>query len=87
VGRDRLRLRFGGKAEGLSYNLAGTARDLAFGFTYNPAGQILSRSMDNDFYAWTASTALSRPYAVDGQNQYTSASRPTTLATASLTKQ
>jgi RHS repeat-associated protein len=41
------------------------------GLTYNPAGQILSRSGSNDAYAWTGSVAVSRDYAVNGQNQYT----------------
>jgi RHS repeat-associated protein len=66
-----------GRLQGLSYNLTGTNRDLAFGFTYNPAGQILSRSMSNDFYAWTGAVSASRPHVVNGQNQYTSAGAAT----------
>jgi RHS repeat-associated protein len=66
-----------GRLQGLSYNLTGTNRDLAFGFTYNPAGQILSRAMSNDFYAWTGAVSASRPHVVNGQNQYTSAGAAT----------
>jgi RHS repeat-associated protein len=41
--------------------------------TYNAASQIASRSRDNDLYAFTGITAnISRPYASNGLNQYTS---------------
>jgi YD repeat-containing protein len=60
-----------GRVASLSHNLAGTSADQVIGLTYNPAGQILSRSGSNDSYAWTESVAVSRDYAVNGQNQYT----------------
>ena len=39
-------------------------------FVYNPAGQLTGESRSNDNYAWTGSQAVSRNYAVNGQNQY-----------------
>lgn len=41
--------------------------------SYNPAGQIISRTASNDAYAWTGHANVDRPYAVNGLNQYTSA--------------
>ncbi len=41
--------------------------------TYNPASQIVSRSRDNGAYAFSGSVNLSRPYSVNGLNQYVSA--------------
>jgi RHS repeat-associated protein len=66
-----------GRLQGLSHNPLGTHRDLAFGFTYNPASQVLTRSTSNDAYAWTGSASASRPHAVNGQNQYLSAGAAT----------
>jgi RHS repeat-associated protein len=60
-----------GRVASLSHNLAGTSADQVIGLTYNPAGQILSRSGSNDAYAWTGSVEVNRDYAVNGQNQYT----------------
>jgi YD repeat-containing protein len=37
-----------GRLQSLSHDLVGTSRDIDLGFTYNPAGQILSRSSNND---------------------------------------
>jgi YD repeat-containing protein len=37
-----------GRVASLSHNLAGTSADQVIGLTYNPAGQILSRSGSND---------------------------------------
>ena len=62
-----------GRLQSLSLDLEGTSGDQAIGLAYNPAGQILSRSGPNDAYAWTGGVAVSRPYAVNGQNQYMSA--------------
>jgi YD repeat-containing protein len=64
-----------GRPSSLSHDLTGTSADQSIGLTYNPAGQILSRSGSNDAYAWTGSVAVNRPYSVNGQNQYTSAGR------------
>ena len=46
---------------------------VASAFTYNPANQIVSRSRDNDAYAFTGYVNISRNYAVNGLNQYINA--------------
>jgi RHS repeat-associated protein len=56
----------------LSHDLAGTAYDVSFGYSYNPAGQIVSRTMSNDAYAWTGHYNVSTGYAANGLNQITS---------------
>jgi RHS repeat-associated protein len=57
----------------LTQDLAGTARDQSYTFTYNPAGQIVSRTASNYAYAWTGAANIDRNYTVNGLNQYTSA--------------
>ena len=58
----------------LSHDLAGTAQDVGYSFTgYNPANQLVSRTLSNDSYAWPNSANVTRSYAVNGLNQYTSA--------------
>ena len=57
----------------LSHDLVGTADDLRLDFGYNPAGQLVSRARSNDRYAWNGYASISRAYAVNGLNQYTSA--------------
>jgi RHS repeat-associated protein len=42
-------------------------------FTYNPAGQLRTEARSNDAYAWTDHVAVSRPYSVNGLNQYVAA--------------
>ncbi|MFL6844748.1 MAG: RHS repeat domain-containing protein, partial [Allosphingosinicella sp.] len=59
-----------GRLQTLSHDLAGTARDQALGFAYNPAAQIVSRTSSNDAYAWTGAANVSRAYGVNGLNQY-----------------
>jgi RHS repeat-associated protein len=61
---------------GISHNLDGaaTTNDVAISFpSYNPASQITSQTTSNDNYAFTARETVSRSYAVNGLNQYTSA--------------
>lgn len=60
-----------GRLGSLVHDLAGTAQDLSLSFTYNPAGQIESRTSSNDAYAWTGAVSVNRGYAVNGLNQYT----------------
>ncbi|WP_428153828.1 RHS repeat domain-containing protein [Brevundimonas sp.] len=55
----------------LSHNLAGTSNDLTLGFTYNPAGQILTRTMSNPAYTYTPGTG-NTAYANNGKNHVTS---------------
>jgi hypothetical protein len=79
----------------LSHDLAGTSGDLTLGFGFNPASQIASVSRSNDDYVWTGSYNVTRPYAVNGLNQYTAAgsasftydanSNPTSDGTTSFT--
>jgi hypothetical protein len=57
----------------LTQDMAGTANDVTYGFGYNPASQITMRSMSNDAFVYTGDVNVSRNYAVNGLNQYTSA--------------
>ncbi|RSY78058.1 hypothetical protein DAH66_19360 [Sphingomonas koreensis] len=57
----------------LAHDLAGSAHDMTTTFGYNPASQIVSRTRNNDGYAWTGAANDSRNYAANGLNQYTSA--------------
>jgi RHS repeat-associated protein len=58
----------------LTQNLSGTSFDLTSTFTYNPAGQIATKTTSNDAaYLWTPSVPNSTLLAqFDGQNQLTS---------------
>lgn len=42
-------------------------------FGYNPAGQITTRTLSNDSFAFTNHVNVDRSYAANGLNQYTSA--------------
>jgi RHS repeat-associated protein len=61
-----------GRLTSLSHDLAGTANDLTLNFSYNPAGQIVTRTMSNPAYAYTPGTG-NTAYANNGKNQVTSA--------------
>ncbi len=56
---------------GLSRDLdgAGTIHDVAFGFAYNPASQILTRVVSNNAYEFAPASAV-RSYTVNGLNFY-----------------
>jgi len=56
----------------LSHDLdgAGTGNDATFGFSYNPASQIVTRSLSNNAYEYPVTPAL-RSFTVNGRNQYT----------------
>jgi RHS repeat-associated protein len=54
----------------LSLYLADPAKRQAYGFTYNAAGQVTSRTASNALYEWSE-TQGSRTYSVNGLNQYT----------------
>jgi len=54
-------------------DLAGTASDVTSTFAYNPASQIVTKKRWNDAYRFTGYVDVSRPYAVNGLNQYTTA--------------
>lgn len=53
----------------MSLDLAGTAYDGTSSFTYNPAGQIATRTGSNHRYAWTGHGNADRAYGVNGLNQ------------------
>src|SRR5690606_14018324 len=55
----------------LTQDLAGGAYDFSTSLTRNPASQIVSRTRDNDVYAWTGQVGVSRGYTTNGLNQYT----------------
>ncbi len=57
----------------LTQDLAGTAHDITRSFTYNAAAQIASLTTSNEAYNWTGHSNLSRSYATNGLNQYSSA--------------
>jgi RHS repeat-associated protein len=54
-------------------DLAGTASDVTSTFAYNPANQIVTKTRSNDAYAFSNYVSVSRPYAVNGLNQYATA--------------
>ena len=54
-------------------DLGGTAADLTTSFGYNPASQIVSRTLSNDAYRFTSHRNTNLLYAVNGLNQYGSA--------------
>jgi len=62
-----------GRMIGLSHDIPSTANDVSYGFLYNPANQIVTRSTSNDSYVYTGDYNVNRAYAVNGLNQYTSA--------------
>lgn len=55
----------------LSHALAGSSHDVSFGFSYNPAGQITSRTSNNDVYAFTGFTNQNVIDTINGRNQVT----------------
>jgi RHS repeat-associated protein len=62
-----------GRLSSLSHDLAGTAKDLTVNLGYNPAGQIVSRSLSNSAYAYTPGSGTTT-YANNGKNQVTAVS-------------
>jgi len=61
------------RLSGLSQGFANPADNVSFGFSYNPAGQIGSRTSSNDSYSWTGAVNVDRDYTATGLNQYTAA--------------
>lgn len=60
-----------GRLASLSHDLPGTANDLGLTFAYNPAGQIVSRTMSNTAYAYAPAVGATS-YVNNGKNQVTS---------------
>jgi RHS repeat-associated protein len=50
----------------------GTSQDVAYTFSYNPAGQVIGQTRDNDAYAWTQHWNQDLAYGIDGKNRITS---------------
>lgn len=57
----------------LNHDLSGTSADVTWGLSYSPSNQIAGQSRDNDSYAFTGYTPVSKTYTVNGLNQYTAA--------------
>lgn len=56
----------------LNHDLNGTAADIQYGFSYNPASQITRLTLSNDSYHHSGSTAGTQgSYIPNGLNQYT----------------
>jgi RHS repeat-associated protein len=62
-----------GRLNALTQDIAGTVYDVSYGFGYNPASQMTTRSTSNDAFVYTGDVNVNRSYAVNGLNQYTSA--------------
>jgi len=56
----------------LSQDLTGSSDDLTLGFTYNAAGQAVSRSGMTGAYAWPQPAINAEFYTANGRNQYAS---------------
>lgn len=63
----------GSRLLSLAHDPSGTAHDQAYGFTWSPASQIEWRTRTNSAYDYTGLVNVTRAYAVNGLNQYTSA--------------
>ncbi|MDJ0642830.1 MAG: RHS repeat-associated core domain-containing protein [Erythrobacter sp.] len=50
----------------------GTAIDVTWSYTHNPASQILTEERTNDAYSWDGAANANTQYTVNGLNQYTS---------------
>jgi RHS repeat-associated protein len=54
----------------MTHDLSGTAHDVTFALTFNPAGQAVSRDTSNPAYAFALPTQAVTPYVRDGLNRY-----------------
>jgi YD repeat-containing protein len=58
----------------INHDLYGTTQDVSFSMgNYNPSGQVGNRTVSNTAYVWGGAVNLSRGYATNGQNQYSTA--------------
>lgn len=60
-----------GRLSSLSHDVAGTAADVTFGYAYNPASQIVTKTVSNNAYVYGVA-AGSTNYLNNGLNQMTS---------------
>lgn len=58
-----------GRMSSLAHDASGTSQDVTFGYSFNPAGQIVGRTVSNASYLYGASPTGATAYAVDGLNQ------------------
>ena len=61
------------RLSGLTHGFSTPANNVSTTFSYNPASQVVSRSMSNSAYSFNDHVSVARNYAVNGLNQYTSA--------------
>lgn len=54
----------------MAHDLSGTAQDQTLSFTYNMAGQILTRGMTNNIYQMSGLSNLDHNFTVNGLDQY-----------------
>ncbi|MEQ1731512.1 MAG: RHS repeat-associated core domain-containing protein, partial [Vicinamibacterales bacterium] len=71
----------------LAHDFAGSTDDQSYGFTYNAAGEILTRTSSNSAYAYPTPAVGSLSYTDNGLNQYTTvgAATPTYDARGNIT--
>jgi RHS repeat-associated protein len=63
-----------GRLTSINHDLYGTTQDVSFSMgNYNPSGQVGNRTVSNTAYVWGGAVNLSRGYATNGQNQYSTA--------------
>ncbi|MEC7796131.1 MAG: RHS repeat-associated core domain-containing protein, partial [Pseudomonadota bacterium] len=62
-----------GRLTSLAHDFSGATYDVSTTFGYNPASQVTSRSVSNAAYRFNDHVNVTRNYAVNGLNQYTSA--------------
>ncbi len=60
-----------GRLDDLSHNIAGSADDVNYDFSFSPASQVTARSTSNGAYEYTSYTTGTEGYFVNGLNQYT----------------
>ncbi|MDJ0759926.1 MAG: RHS repeat-associated core domain-containing protein [Woeseiaceae bacterium] len=56
----------------LDHNLSGTSNDVSYDLLYNPASQIVEKTVSNASYVYAQHTAATEVYSTNGQNQYAS---------------
>jgi RHS repeat-associated protein len=59
-----------GRLTSLVHNFAGSDQDVTFGYAYNPASQVVSRTASNDLYSFAQANA-NVGYTANGLNQLT----------------
>ncbi|NBB51533.1 hypothetical protein GVN24_24920 [Rhizobium sp. CRIBSB] len=55
----------------LTQSLSGTAHDVTYGFTLNPAGQAYQRTISNAVFSYVPTATAAQSYTPNGLNQYT----------------